>query len=40
MDKLTTWAAGERIGEREVAELVPARADAPPFDLTDAWGSA
>lgn len=38
VDKLTTWAAGERIGEREVAELVPARADTPPFDLTDAWG--
>jgi DNA polymerase III subunit delta len=38
VDKLTTWAAGERIGEHEVAELVPARADAPPFDLTDAWG--
>jgi DNA polymerase III subunit delta len=38
VDKLTTWAAGERIGEPEVAELVPARADAPPFDLTDAWG--
>ena len=38
VDKLTTWAAGERIGEREVSELVPARADAPPFDLTDAWG--
>jgi DNA polymerase-3 subunit delta len=38
VDKLTTWAAGERIGEREVAELVPARADAPPFDLTEAWG--
>jgi DNA polymerase III subunit delta len=38
VDKLTTWAAGERIGEREVADLVPARAEAPPFDLTDAWG--
>jgi DNA polymerase-3 subunit delta len=38
VDKLSTWAAGERIGEREVTELVPARADAPPFDLTDAWG--
>ena len=38
VDKLSTWAAGERIGERAVAELVPARADAPPFDLTDAWG--
>ncbi|HEX3268157.1 MAG TPA: DNA polymerase III subunit delta [Gaiellaceae bacterium] len=38
VDKLSTWAAGQRIGEREVAELVPARADTPPFDLTDAWG--
>ena len=38
IDKLATWADGERIGEREVAELVPARAEAPPFDLTDAWG--
>jgi len=38
VDKLTTWAAGERIGEHEVAELVAARADIPPFDLTDAWG--
>jgi len=38
VDKLTTWAAGEPIGEREVAELVPARAEAPPFDLTDSWG--
>jgi DNA polymerase III subunit delta len=38
VDKLSTWAAGERIGEREVAELVPARADTPPFELTDAWG--
>jgi DNA polymerase III subunit delta len=37
-DKLTTWANGERIGEREVLDLVPARAEAPPFDLTDAWG--
>jgi DNA polymerase-3 subunit delta len=39
IDKLATWAAGERIGEREVAKLVPARAEAPPFDLTDAWGA-
>jgi DNA polymerase-3 subunit delta len=38
VDKLATWADGERIGEREVAALVPARAEAPPFDLTDAWG--
>jgi DNA polymerase III subunit delta len=39
VDKLATWAEGERIGEREVAAFVPARAEAPPFDLTDAWGS-
>ncbi len=38
IDKLAIWADGERIGEREVAELVPARAEVPPFDLTDAWG--
>jgi len=39
IDKLATWADGERIGEREVSMLVPARAEAPPFDLTDAWGA-
>jgi DNA polymerase-3 subunit delta len=38
VDKLATWAGGERIGEREVLTLVPPRAEAPPFDLTDAWG--
>jgi len=38
VDKVAIWAAGERIGEREVAELVPARAETPPFDLTDSWG--
>jgi DNA polymerase-3 subunit delta len=38
VDKLTTWAAGEPVGEHEVAELVPARAETPPFDLTDSWG--
>ena len=38
IDKLATWADGERIASREVAELVPARAGAPPFELTDAWG--
>ena len=38
VDKLATWANGERIGEREVLNLVPARAEIPPFDLTDSWG--
>jgi DNA polymerase-3 subunit delta len=39
VDKVSIWAAGERIGEREIAELVPARAESPPFDLTDSWGA-
>jgi DNA polymerase-3 subunit delta len=39
VDKFAIWADGERIGEREVVELVAARAEAPPFDLTDAWGA-
>jgi len=38
VDKLSIWAAGEAIHERQVADLVPARAEIPPFDLTDAWG--
>jgi DNA polymerase III delta subunit len=38
VDKLATWSAGERIREQDVAELVPARAEVPPFDLTDSWG--
>jgi DNA polymerase-3 subunit delta len=38
IDKLATWAAGEQIGERQVVDLVPARAEVPPFELTDAWG--
>jgi len=38
IDKLAIWADGEHIGEREIAELVPARAEVPPFDLKDAWG--
>lgn len=38
IDKLATWAAGAPMGEREVALLVAARADAPPFALTDSWG--
>ena len=37
IDKLATWAAGEPVGEREVEALVAANADAPTFELTDAW---
>ena len=35
--KLTTWAAGEPIGEREVEALTAAVAETPIFALTDAW---
>jgi DNA polymerase-3 subunit delta len=38
VDKVTTWAGGQEIGEREIELLVSARADVPPFVLTDAWG--
>ena len=39
VDKLATWAAGEPIGEREVAALVAANADVPTYELTDAWSA-
>jgi len=38
IDKLALWAAGDEIGEDQVEQLVAARADVPPFTLTDAWG--
>jgi DNA polymerase III delta subunit len=38
VEKLATCAAGEPIGEREVAELAVAFAETPTFALTDAWG--
>ena len=37
VDKLSTWAAGEPIGEREVETLCAASAEVPIFALTDAW---
>ncbi len=39
VDKLATWAAGERIGAAEVERLVAARAETTNFVLTDAFGS-
>jgi DNA polymerase III subunit delta len=39
IDKLATWAAGERITADAVEELVAARAEASSFALTDAWGA-
>lgn len=39
VDKLSTWAAGDPIGEREVEELSAAFAETPTFALTDAWAA-
>jgi DNA polymerase III subunit delta len=39
VDKLATWAGGDRITEREVEALVAPRAGSPAFVLTDAWGA-
>jgi DNA polymerase-3 subunit delta len=39
IDKLATWARGERIGVDDVERLVAARAEATNFALTDAWGA-
>lgn len=39
IDKLATWAAGDRIGAAEVETLVAPRAQSSGFALTDAWGS-
>jgi DNA polymerase-3 subunit delta len=39
VEKLATWAAGEPIGEREVAALVAANADVPTYELTEAWSA-
>lgn len=38
IDKLALYAGHDEIGEAEVELLVSARADVPPFVLTDAWG--
>ena len=38
IEKLSVWAGQDQIGQDEVELLVAARADVPPFVLTDAWG--
>jgi DNA polymerase III subunit delta len=38
VEKLSVWAGHDEIGPDEVELLVVARADVPPFVLTDAWG--
>jgi DNA polymerase-3 subunit delta len=37
-EKLAVWAAGGEIHEHDVEQLVAARAESPPWALTDAWG--
>jgi DNA polymerase-3 subunit delta len=39
IDKISTWAAGEPVGEAEVLALAAALADEPIYALTDAWGA-
>lgn len=38
VDKLATWADGADVTEADVETLVAARADSPPWNLTDVWG--
>jgi len=38
VEKLATWANGERIGVADVERLAVARAETTTFSLTDAWG--
>jgi DNA polymerase-3 subunit delta len=39
IDKLSTWAAGDRLTATDVERLVAARAGTTNFALTDAWGA-
>jgi DNA polymerase-3 subunit delta len=39
VEKVATWANGERISATEIEQLVAPRAESPAFVLTDAWGS-
>ena len=39
VEKIATWANGQRVGEAEIESLVAPRAESPGFVLTDAWGA-
>jgi DNA polymerase-3 subunit delta len=39
IEKLVIWADGERVDAAAVEALTAARAETPPFALTDAWGA-
>ena len=38
IDKLSTWAAGDRVTLRDVEQMAAGRAETAIFSLTDAWG--
>jgi DNA polymerase-3 subunit delta len=38
VDKIATWAAGERVAVREIEQLAAGCAEVPGYELTDAWG--
>ncbi len=38
IDKLATWAGGERVGVADVERLAAGSAEIPGYELTDAWG--
>ncbi|MDX6466730.1 MAG: polymerase subunit delta [Gaiellaceae bacterium] len=38
VDKLATWAGGERVTVRDVEQMAAGRAETAIFSLTDAWG--
>jgi DNA polymerase III delta subunit len=39
VDKLATWADGDEVTDADVDLLVAPRAESPPWNLTDAWGT-
>jgi DNA polymerase-3 subunit delta len=39
VDKLATWAGGAEVTDADVDLLVAPRAESPPWNLTDAWGT-
>jgi DNA polymerase-3 subunit delta len=38
VDKISTWAAGDAVGVREIEQLAAGCAEVPGYELTDAWG--
>jgi DNA polymerase-3 subunit delta len=38
VEKIATWAGGDRVSVREIEQLAAGCAEIPSYDLTDAWG--